>query len=187
MNPEFITSDSAKIGECEFWIISELNSQLVVHHPYRALSEHQPTLGISPDEVALAWSVINDHYLTDLPLLHPPHVIAVMAIFVATVFKPNHPSGMPMNPGSGTLSTAMREGGGINVLSAFAGGDRTGASLPPRVQKVVDWLATGEVDIEAVIECTQEIVSLYEVWEQYSEKSCKEQVGRYVKSRGLEK
>lgn len=73
------------------------------------------------------------------------------------------------------------------MLSAFAGGDRTGASLPPRVQKVVDWLATGEVDIEAVIECTQEIVSLYEVWEQYSEKSCKEQVGRYVKSRGLEK
>ena len=184
---EFITSDSAKIGECEFWIISELNSQLIIHHPYRALSEHQSTLGLTSDEVALAWSVINDHYLTDLPLLHPPHVIAVMAIFVAVIFKPNHHPGMAMNLSSGTLAGAMRDGGGMNMLSAFAGGDRTGASLPPRVQKVVDWLSVGEVDIEAVIECTQEVVSLYEVWEQYSEKSCKEQIGRYVKSRSLEK
>lgn len=178
---EFVFGDSSRLGECEFWLISELSSQLIVHHPYRTISELQGQLGLTADEVALAWSVINDHYLTDLPLLHPPHVIAVMAILIAVVFKPSHSTTVP--PGSSTIASAMRDGGAASMLSVL--GDRSGAGLPPRVQRVIDWLSTSEVDIEAVIECTQEIVSLYEVWEQYSEKTCKEQIGRFVKARVL--
>ncbi|KAJ6184154.1 hypothetical protein N7519_005455 [Penicillium mononematosum] len=153
--PEFITPDVAKLGECEFALISELSSQLIVHHPYRTLSELQTELSLTSDEIALAWSVINDHYLTDLPLLHPPHVIAIMAIIVAV------------------------------MLAALS--DKTGSGPPPKIQKLVGWLAESEVDIKAVIECTQELVSLYEVWEQYSEKSCKELLGRMVKSKNLDK
>ena len=67
-----------------------MSSHLIVHHPYRTLSELTTTLSLTPDEVALAWSIINDHYLTDLPLLQPPYVIAVMAILMAVVFKPSH-------------------------------------------------------------------------------------------------
>ena len=37
------------------------------------------------------------------------------------------------------------------------------------------------------MECTQEIVSLYEVLEGYSEKGVRDAVGRYVKGRGLDK
>ncbi len=47
---------------------------------------------MSQDEITLAWSVINDHYLTDLPLLYPPHVIAVTAILLAVVLKPSQAS-----------------------------------------------------------------------------------------------
>ncbi|KAI9930331.1 hypothetical protein ASPWEDRAFT_182350 [Aspergillus wentii DTO 134E9] len=180
--PDFITPDVAKIGECEFALISEMNSQLIVHHPYRTLSELQPELALTSDEMALAWSVINDHYLTDLPLLYPPHVIAVMAIIVAVVFKPSqtsfHGSATP------SLAGAMREGG-VNILAAL--GDKNGSGPPPRIQKLIGWLAESEVDIKAVIECTQELVSLYEVWEQYSEKHCKELLGRMVKSKNLDK
>ncbi|KAJ5246388.1 RNA polymerase II holoenzyme cyclin-like subunit [Penicillium chermesinum] len=132
---EFITPDVAKLGECEFALISEMSSQLIVHHPYRTLSELQSEIPLSSDEVALAWSVINDHYLTDLPLLHPP-------------------------------SSWLRA---------------------PRMQNLVQWLAESEVDIKAVIECTQELLSLYEVWEQYNEKQCKELIGRMVKSKNLDK
>ncbi|KAL1971295.1 hypothetical protein VTN77DRAFT_247 [Rasamsonia byssochlamydoides] len=182
--PDFITNEVSKLGECEFSLISEMSSQLIVHHPYRTLSELQPELGLTSDEVALAWSVINDHYLTDLPLLYPPHVIAVMAILIAVVFKPSqtnfHGTGPPAFAG------ALREGG---VASAFAalGGDKNGATQTPRIQKIINWLAESEVDIKAVIECTQELVSLYEVWEQYSEKHCKELIGRMVKSKNLDK
>ncbi|PGH11729.1 RNA polymerase II holoenzyme cyclin-like subunit [Polytolypa hystricis UAMH7299] len=182
--PDFIASDISKLGECEFWLISEMNSQLIVHHPYRTLSELQGPLGLTPDEVALAWSVVNDHYLTDLPLLQPPHVISVMAILVAVVFKPG-PANVHI-PGASSVAAALRDGSAGSALAAF--GERAaGGALPPRVQKIVDWLATSEVDIEAVIDCTQELVSLYEVWEQYSEKSCKEQIGRFVKGRALDK
>ncbi|GES60221.1 C-type cyclin [Aspergillus terreus] len=180
--PEFIAPDVSKLGECEFALISEMNSQLIVHHPYRTLSELTPELQLTSDEVALAWSVINDHYLTDLPLLYPPHVIAVMAIIVAVVFKPSqtsfHGSAGP------ALAGAMRDGG-VSLLAAL--GDKNGNGPPPRIQKLVGWLAESEVDIKAVIECTQELVSLYEIWEQYSEKHCKELLGRMVKSKNLDK
>lgn len=158
-----------------------MNSQLIVHHPYRTLSELQSELTLSSDEVALAWSVINDHYLTDLPLLHPPHVIAIMAIIVAVVFKPSHPGAFPGSAQS-ALAGAMRDGGGMNMLAALS--DKSG---PPRIQKLVHWLAESEVDIKAVVESTQELLSLYEVWEQYSEKHCKELIGRMVKTKGLDK
>jgi cyclin-C len=159
-----------------------MNSQMIVHHPYRTLSELQRELALTSDEVALAWSVINDHYLTDLPLLHAPHVIAVMAIIVAVVFKPSqagfHGSAAP------ALAGAMREGS-MNMLTAL--GDKSGGGPPPRVQKLIGWLAESEVDIPAVVECTQELVSLYEVWEQYSEKNCKELLARMVKTQHLDK
>ncbi|PYH90263.1 C-type cyclin [Aspergillus ellipticus CBS 707.79] len=179
--PEFIAPDVSKLGECEFSLISEMSSQLIVHHPYRTLSELQPELSLTSDEVALAWSVINDHYLTDLPLLYPPHVIAVMAIIVAVVFKPSQTS---FHGSAAPLASAMRDGG-MNILAAL--GDKNGNGPPPRIQRLITWLAESEVDIKAVIECTQELVSLYEVWEQYSEKHCKELLGRMVKSKNLDK
>lgn len=160
-----------------------MSSQLIVHHPYRTLSELQSEIPLSSDEVALAWSVINDHYLTDLPLLHPPHVIAIMAIIVAVVFKPSHPGNFGGSAQS-ALTGAMRDGGAGNMLSALS--EKVGSG-PPRMQKLVQWLAESEVDIKAVIECTQELLSLYEVWEQYNEKQCKEMLGRMVKSKNLDK
>ncbi|KAJ0414946.1 cyclin-like protein [Aspergillus carlsbadensis] len=180
--PEFIAPDVSKIGECEFSLISEMHSQLIVHHPYRTLSDLQTELTLTSDEVALAWSVINDHYLTDLPLLYPPHVIAVMAIIVAVVFKPSSQTSYHGHPAP--IAGAMREGG-MNILAAL--GDKGGNGPPERIQKLIAWLAESEVDIKAVIECTQELVSLYEVWEQYSEKNCKELLGRMVKSKSLDK
>lgn len=158
-----------------------MNSQLIVHHPYRTLTDLQRELSLTSDEVALAWSVINDHYLTDLPLLYPPHIIAVMSIIVAIVFKPSqasfHGSAAP------SLTGAMRDGG-ASMLAALGG---SGAGPPPRIQKLVGWLAESEVDIPAVVECTQELVSLYEIWEHYSEKNCKELLTRMVKSQSLDR
>ena len=140
-----------------------MSSQMIVHHPYRTLTELQRELALTSDEVALAWSV-------------------VMAIIVAVVFKPSqagfHGSAAP------ALAGAMRDGG-VNMLTAL--NDKNGGGPPPRVQKLIGWLAESEVDIHAVVECTQELVSLYEVWEQYSEKNCKELLSRMVKTQHLDK
>ena len=160
---DFITTDPAKIGEGEFRLIHELNSQLIVHHPYRTLSEVQTVLGLTTEEKSLAWSVVNDHYITDLPLLYPPHVIAITAAFFTIALKPTQTS-------SQTPTT-----------------DTAGAGAQNKLQKFTTWLAESDVDMEAIIDCMQEMISLYEVWEQYNERVCKEQIARFVKARSLDK
>ncbi|MCJ1365235.1 RNA polymerase II holoenzyme cyclin-like subunit [Acarospora aff. strigata] len=183
--PEFIVSDTSKLGECEFFLISEMNSQLIVHHPYRTLVELQGRLSMSQDEITLAWSVLNDHYLTDLPLLYPPHVIAVTAILLAVVLKPSQASLHAAAASVAAVASAaqtVKDSSG-NVVHS---GPQTNAPQN-KAQKLVTWLAESEINIEDMTNCTQEIISLYEVWEQYHEKTCKEQIARFVKARGLDK
>jgi cyclin C len=150
-----------------------MNSQLILHHPYRSLSEMQSSFQLTQEENALAWSIINDHYLTDLPLLHAPHVIAITAMFLAVVLKP---------VGGGTVNAP-----GMNAALQTLGNARGGQGMAARIQKLVDWLAESNVDVEAVVECTQELISLYEVWENYTDKTCKDQIAKFVKARGLDK
>jgi cyclin C len=150
-----------------------MNSQLILHHPYRSLSELQSSFQLTQEENALAWSIINDHYLTDLPLLHAPHVLAITAMFLAVVLKP-----------IGSQVNAAGMNSALQTLGNARGG---GQGMAARVQKLVDWLAESNVDVEAVVECTQELISLYEVWESYTDKTCKDQIARFVKARGVEK
>jgi cyclin C len=150
-----------------------MNSQLIVHHPYRSLTDLQSQLGLSLDETSLAWNIINDHYLTDLPLLHPPYVIAVTAALLAVVLKPSS-QGSAIH--AGTVQSAM------NTV-AGTGSPQTNA----RVQKVMNWVAESQVSLEAMAECAQELISLYEVWDGYKENLCKDPIARFVKARGLEK
>lgn len=167
-------NDISKIGECEFTLISEMNSQLIIHHPYRSLAELQGQFQLTQEESALAWSTINDHYLTDLPLLHAPHVIAITAIILAVVLKPTQ--------GGHSLNAA-----GIATALQTLGNARNAGGASNRVGKLLDWLAESSVDIEAVVECTQELISLYDVWESYTDKTCKDQIAKFVKARGLDK
>ncbi|KAF2796230.1 C/H/G cyclin [Melanomma pulvis-pyrius CBS 109.77] len=169
-------NDISKIGECEFTLISEMNSQLIIHHPYRSLAELQTHFQLTQEENALAWSIINDHYLTDLPLLLSPHEIAITAIFLAVVLKPTQ-GGLQVNAA-----------GVANALQALGNARATnGQGTQNRVQKLVDWMAESNIDIECVVECTQELISLYEIWENYTDKACKEPIAKFVKARGLDK
>lgn len=137
---------------------------------------------MAQDDISLAWSMINDHYLTDLPLLFPPHIIAVTAIFLAMTLKPTQAG----------LQAAASTASALSNAKPVPKDQQSSNFNPPntqqkKVQNLVSWLAEGEVDINAVVECSQEIISLYDVWEQYSEKTCKEQLVRFVKGRGLDK
>jgi cyclin C len=151
-----------------------MNSQLIVHHPYRSLTELQNLFQLTQEETSLAWSIVNDHYLTDLPLLHAPHIIAITAVFLAVVLKPSQGNMQAQN-----MQTTMQQ-----ALSAKPTGAAGGQT---KVQQLLSWLSESSVSIEAIVDCTQELISLYEVWEQYNEKNCKEQVTRFVKARALDK
>ncbi|KAF2230198.1 RNA polymerase II holoenzyme cyclin-like subunit [Viridothelium virens] len=200
--PEMPTADIPRLGECEFALIAELNSQLIVHHPYRTLHDLAPRFALTQDETGLASSIVNDHYLTDLPLLYPPHVLAVTAIFLALVLRPtqsalqahaSHAAGMGAGVSAAAVAGALQNLGGAQRSGGVGGGGAAAAAQgggkepQTKVARLVQWLAESEVDVAAMVDCIQEIVSLYEKWEQYQDKVCKEQIGRYVKARELDK
>ena len=69
-----------------------------------------------------------------------------------------------------------------------ANGDRTaGGAKAEKIQRMIRFLAESEVNLKQMAEATQELISLYELWEQYSERAVKDAFSRYIKGRGLDK
>ncbi|KAF2216944.1 hypothetical protein CERZMDRAFT_89737 [Cercospora zeae-maydis SCOH1-5] len=199
--PELGVSESSKIGECEFALISTLSSRLICHHPYRPLNEFAQIFGLSTEESNLAHSIVNDIYLTDLVLLYPPHVLAVTALVLAVVLRPSgQPPGLqahsthgPMgqsSPTMGSPTSASAPGfpptmNAAAAQQAFLGSFSGLRQAGPKLSKIVDWLAESKIDVPAVIDSTQEMISLYAVWEEsYNERACKEAITRFVKDGG---
>ncbi|CAI9770659.1 unnamed protein product [Fraxinus pennsylvanica] len=75
-----------EILEMEMKILEALNYYLVVFHPYRALSELLQDAGMN-DATQLTWGLVNDTYKMDLILMHPPHLITLACIYIASVLK----------------------------------------------------------------------------------------------------
>ncbi|EGY17556.1 hypothetical protein VD0002_g8724 [Verticillium dahliae] len=200
--PDFVSLDTSKLGECEFFLISEMSSQLIVHQPYRTLTAFQGDLALTQEDTALAWSIINDHYMTDLPLLFPPHTVALTAILLALVLRPSSgmaqpttttTSGIAAATAALTQSQAGRGPGGFSMPGAApttpnpADKEKQPEARIGRVQRFGAWLAESNVDITAMVDCTQELISFYECHEQYQDKLTREQLNRFIKARGLDK
>ncbi|RYP68008.1 hypothetical protein DL771_006931 [Monosporascus sp. 5C6A] len=196
---DLLALDVGRLGECEFFLISEMNSHLIVHQPYRTLTSLQSDLLLSQDEVNIAMSVINDHYMTDLPLLYPPHVIALTAILLSLVLRPNSVGGgaaANMAAATAALAQAQARTGTISGSTTASGQstpsgtetkDKQQEARVGKVQRFAAFLAESNVDIEAMVDCTQELISFYECYEQYNDKMTREQINRFVKARGLDK
>lgn len=182
-----------------------MSSNLIVHQPYRTLSSLQGELRVSNEDFVLAWSIVNDGYMTDLPLLYPPHIVALTATLLALVLRPNTPSlpgqGSGLNsPGpaipnaaAASAAAAAALAGAQNRSPTPGGGATPGERERPsegrvgRVQRFVVWLADTNVDVASMVDCTQEIMSFYNAHEQYNDKLTREQISRFVKARGLDK
>ena len=165
--PELGQGDTSRVGECEFALISTLESRLVVHHPFRALADMAADLGLAGEESALAAGVVNDAYCSDLVFMLPPHIIAVTAVFLSVVLRPVQ---------SGLQAHAAPAVGAGQVQSAMAA-----KGHHAKVERVVEWLAEVKVDMEMVVSAVQEMISLYDVWESYSERTVKEAVSKWIK------
>lgn len=143
--PEFVTVDFTKLAELEFYLIEEMECYMIIHHPYTSLMQLSEVLGyhdanalmsgagmsfdesqimspfkidLTAGEVENAWQIINDSYMTDLPLLYPPHVIAVAAIHLTLVLRLNvtdfdrSPEG---KSGKGHVKSGSNNGVGVNT------------------------------------------------------------------------
>ncbi|KAI1471979.1 cyclin-like protein [Daldinia caldariorum] len=186
--PDLLHADVSRVGECEFFLISEMNSQLIVHQPYRTLTTLQSDFFLTQDEINLALSVINDHYMTDLPLLYPPHIIALTAILLSLIPRPNNNANMAAV--TAALTQAQQNRSTTSTSQNTPGASEKEKQQDMRMSKIqrfAAFLAESTVDIEGMIDCTQELISFYECHEQYNDKIMREQINRFVKARGLDK
>lgn len=177
-------------------MISEMHSQLIVHQPYRTLTSLQSDFFLTPDESNLALSIVNDHFMTDLPLLYPPHTIALTAILLALVLRPNSPGGTAasMTAAAATLAQAQAQtptrtsnSNNSQAVTGASDKDRQQETRVGKVQRYATFLTESVVDIEGMVDCTQELISFYECQEQYNDKITREQINRFVKAGGLDK
>ncbi|KAH0659909.1 hypothetical protein AABB24_032175 [Solanum stoloniferum] len=74
------------ILDMEMKVLEALNYYLVVYHPYRSLAQFLQDAGMN-DATQLTWGLINDTYKMDLILIHPPHLITLACIYIASVLK----------------------------------------------------------------------------------------------------
>lgn len=76
------------ILEMEMKILEALNYYLVVFHPYRSLAQLLQDAGVNDINMTqLSWGLVNDTYKMDLILMHPPHLIAIACIYIASVYR----------------------------------------------------------------------------------------------------
>jgi cyclin-C len=153
VDQEHISPDTTKLAECEFYVIEEMSAYMIIHHPYRTLTHVSTLIGLAQTDMQVAWTIINDSYASDLPLLYPPHIIALSALYMA-FFTPLQLRNLT-KPVSSTSQT-----------------------------KIVEWFAQSGIDMDAIAEVTQEIVSLYIAWNDYKAKECKLWLDKIIFGRG---
>ncbi|CAM9019770.1 unnamed protein product [Wickerhamomyces anomalus] len=112
---------------------------------------------LSPEELQSSWSIINDSYVTDLPLIFPPHIIAAASVYLTIVLKHNHLVHLQKEALKNSKPTPMNE----ELLKSDA------------LRAYVHFLGHSNIDLAEVVEAVQEMITLYEVWESYDENHCK--------------
>ncbi|CAR25530.1 hypothetical protein ZYGR_0A00940 [Zygosaccharomyces rouxii] len=160
--PEFVPPDPTKVTEFEFYLLEELQSYLVVYHPYSTMEQivnvlEQPPfhMQLSSEDLQNCWSLINDSYINDAHLTYPPHIIAISCLFITISMKAGAAKNAIQN--SQTNMQAMSE---------------TEASLAQALkhQEIFNrFLAESQVDLEEVTDTIQELISLYDHWDKYHE------------------
>ncbi|KAF9224527.1 cyclin-like protein [Gyrodon lividus] len=188
-------SDNSKLAEMEFYLVADLECDLTVFHPYRTLMALSKTesssdfmaeagevgVGIDdgprywgtgegqlelPDEaLQLAWSIINDTYRSDLCLLYPPHLLAITALYLTLVL--HGPTRDLIQQKSHLAPSGDTHANSPRRSSRQASTSSLGSKKPP--QDYIGFFAGLNVSMPLVATISQEMISLYSMWERYRE------------------
>ncbi|KAG0000128.1 hypothetical protein BGZ79_006300 [Entomortierella chlamydospora] len=184
--------DTSKVAEFEFYLLEELEFYLIVYHPYRDLTIIAKNLKLEESNLQTAWFVINDSFRTDVCLLYAPHMIALAALYIICVVHAERftDSSNNSNTNSGGTGNAITDDSSGGMTSHTHSNTHLHSQLhsmatkkgvhhnAPQIEghginnrNMVQWFADLNVEIEEIIEITQEILSLYSIWKDYSEES----------------
>jgi cyclin-C len=105
--------------------------------------------------------IINDTYRSELCLLYPPHMIAIAAIYLTLVL--NDKTREAIQGQAPTSTTPPRRSSRTSSASAHR------KPAPAQQQDFVGFMAGLRVSLPTIAMIAQEIVSLYTLWERYSD------------------
>lgn len=131
--------------------------------------------------------IINDTFRCSLCLVHPPHLIALAAIYLAfalhppasaaaQILAPDTPADAAALSSSNVSSRTRRRSvdmtaANSGAAAAAAAADLNGTAAPPQRPDPIAFLASLQVDQSIVLEIVQEIISLYDLWSQLESSS----------------
>ncbi len=186
-NVKHFPSDNSKLAEVEFYLVDDLECDLTIFHPYRTLMalckkesaahDNEETeagelgVGVDSDDLhfdeklemsesalQMAWSIINDSYRSNLCLLYPPHLIAVAAIYLTQILHP------PSREIISTLISSESEAKQPQPRRS----SRTHIEQK-KSQDPIAFLADLNVSLPLIATISQEILSLYALWDRYKD------------------
>ena len=105
--------------------------------------------------------IINDTYRSELCLLYPPHMIAIAAIYLTLVL--NDKTRDAIQAQAGTPAPPPRRSSRTSSSSALR------KPTPAAQQDFVGFMAGLRVSLPTIAMIAQEILSLYTLWERYSD------------------
>lgn len=138
------------IAEMEFYLLEELDFDLVVFHPYDTLMtlcdacvdyvkvDASRRAEIQASLLQMSWSIVNDMYRSSLPLEQPPYVLAVAALYLALV---------AVSPLAQEIQALMHD-------------------MAPESGTLIDFLAGMNVSLPIVADTVQDMLSRYDLWRQ---------------------
>jgi len=128
----------------EFYLLEELEFNLIVYHPYRTLKTLAIDLGQKSDVIQRAWHIVNDLFRTDICLVYPPYMIAIAAVGFVIMIKEaraNHNG----------IDTRTRKGNGS--VGGVGSGSRNEGRGISGIKELKQWFSGLQVDMEKVRIC----------------------------------
>lgn len=135
-------------------------------------------LELTDGALQTAWFILNDTYRSELCLLYPPHIIAIAALYLTLILHrptrdiiltqlPSENGERPhqsTQPPEQTAPTPQPRRSSRQAHHAS-----TPAEPPKKPQDPINFLAELNVSLPLIATVSQEIISLYTLWDRYKE------------------
>ena len=146
--------DTTRLAEAEFYLISEVDAELVVHLPFAVLEDAKDELGLAQEDIDEAWRMMYGTFASDVPLLYPPHVICLTCVFMACIKRRHEATLHPVKVTTGRSSKS--------ASAAATASHRAEAECTASLDKLRELMARHDIDRNEMARCTQHIISATE-------------------------
>ncbi|CDO78274.1 hypothetical protein BN946_scf184588.g4, partial [Trametes cinnabarina] len=171
-------SDNSKLAEMEFYLVDELD--LLGRRHRGGEAEDSPRywgtgegkLELSEQAIQTAWFIINDTLRSELCLLYPPHLLAVAAIYLTLVFSTTTRAQIQSasaHSSSSAAAAATAQHAHPDPSRRSSRSASSSSKKQPQPPDIIGWMAGLNVSMSLVATIAQEIISLYALWDRYSE------------------